>query len=362
MILRFGARRQSPAVRKLVFCVAAILCMTVGLGVASARAQASGLDSSAIYLYKGADRAERLTAKAREEGTLTFYTSMATTESGPLAKAFETKYGVKVQLWRALSENVLQRALTEARGGRRAMDVVETNAPEVEALAREQVVAEYDSPHVADLPAWAIPPQRRWFSDRANLWVTGYNTGKVKREELPATIDGFADPKWKGRLAIEATDNDWMYGVVNFIGEERGLELFRKLAALKPDMRKGHILVAQLVAAGELAVCLTTYSGNVDSIKAKGGPIDWVAVEPLVGRPQAIAVARNAPHPAAALLFADFVLSPEGQKLLGDMGRVPASRTQKTLLDQHKFVMVDPLKWIDEAPRWEKVWNDLFLK
>jgi iron(III) transport system substrate-binding protein len=362
MILRFGARRQSAAARKLVFCVAAILCVTVGLGVASARAQASGPDSSAIYLYKGADRAERLTAKAREEGTLTFYTSMATTESGPLAKAFEAKYGVKVQLWRALSENVLQRALTEARGGRRAMDVVETNAPEVEALGREQVVAEYDSPHVADLPAWAIPPNRRWFSDRANLWVTGYNTGKVKREELPATIEGFADPKWKGRLAIEATDNDWMYGVVNFMGEERGLELFRKLAALKPDMRKGHILVAQLVAAGELAVCLTTYSGNVDSIKAKGGPIDWVAVEPLVGRPQAIAVARNAPHPAAALLFADFVLSPEGQKLLGDMGRVPSSRTQKTLLDQHKFVMVDPLKWIDEAPRWEKVWNELFLK
>jgi iron(III) transport system substrate-binding protein len=121
-------------------------------------------------------------------------------------------------------------------------------------------------------------------------------------------------------------------------------------------------LVAQLLAAGELSVCLTIYSGNADSIKAKGGPIDWVAVEPLVGRPQAIALAKNAPHPNAALLFADFVLSPEGQKLLGDMGRVPSSRTQKTLLDQHKYVMVDPIKWTDEAPKWEKVWNELFLK
>ena len=107
---------------------------------------------------------------------------------------------------------------------------------------------------------------------------------------------------------------------------------------------------------------LTIYSGNADSIKAKGGPIDWVAVEPLVGRPQAIALAKNAPHPNAALLFADFVLSPEGQKLLGDMGRVPSSRTQKTLLDEHKYVMVDPIKWTDEAPKWEKVWNELFLK
>ena len=197
-----------------------LLCIAVAFCVTSAGAQIA--DNSAIYPYKGADRTERLVAKAREEGTLTFYTSMATTKSGPLAQAFEKKYGVKVQLWRALSENVLQRALTEARGGRRALDVVETNAPEVEALAREQVVAEFDSPHVADLPPWAIPSHRRWFSDRANLWVTAYNTAKVKREELPATLDGFADPKWKGRLALEATDSDWMYGIVQFMGEERG--------------------------------------------------------------------------------------------------------------------------------------------
>src|SRR5262249_51618726 len=143
----------------------------IAIGASSAGAQTS----DSIYLYRGADRLERLTAKAREEGTLTLYTSIATTESGPLAAAFEKKYGVKVQLWRALSENVLQRALAEARGGRRSMDVVETNAPEVEALAREQVVAEFYSPHFSDLPAWALPPHRRWASDRANLWVTGYN-------------------------------------------------------------------------------------------------------------------------------------------------------------------------------------------
>ena len=209
-----------------MICRAAVLCISVGLCITNARAQAP--DTSAIYLYKGADRAERLVAKAREEGTLTFYTSMATTESGPLAQAFEKKYGVKVQLWRALSENVLQRALTEARVGRRGMDVVETNAPEVEALAREQVVAEFDSPYLADLPAWAVPPHRRWFSDRANLWVTGYNTGKVKREELPVTVDGFIDPKWRGRLSIEATDNDWMYGVSSFMGEARGRDAGRR--------------------------------------------------------------------------------------------------------------------------------------
>jgi iron(III) transport system substrate-binding protein len=158
--------------------------LTLAWSVTCATAQPGELP--AIYSYQGADRAEHLVAKARVEGTLTLYTSMATSESGPLTQAFEKRYGVKVQLWRALSENVLQRTLTEARAGRRSMDVVETNAPEVEALGREQVVAPFDSPYVAELPAWAIPPHRRWFGDRANLWVSAYNTAKIKREELPA--------------------------------------------------------------------------------------------------------------------------------------------------------------------------------
>jgi iron(III) transport system substrate-binding protein len=330
--------------------------------VSAAGAQNAPIDLSSIYDHRGNDRDQRLLAGARDEGMVTLYTSMSTTESGPLAQAFEKKYGIKVQLWRALSENVLQRAVSETRASRRAMDVVETNAPQVEAMAREQVLAQFFSPHLAELRPWALPPHRLWVGDRANLWVTGYNSDKIKREELPSALDGFADAKWKNRISLEATDSDWMYGVVSYWGEERGLEFFRKLAALKPQMRKGHILVAQLVAAGELPICLTIYSGNADSIKSKGGPIDWLAVEPLVGRPQAVALAKNAPHPHAALLFADFVLSPDGVRLLNEMGRLPSSRSQKTLLDKHEYVMIDPVKWTDEAPRWEKVWSELFLR
>jgi iron(III) transport system substrate-binding protein len=179
---------------------------------------------------------------------------------------------------------------------------------------------------------------------------------------LPATLAGFAAPAWKGRLSLEATDYDWMSGVISYMGKARGEEFFRQLSALKPEMRKGHVLLAQLVAAGELQVCLTIYSGNADSIKSKGGPLDWRPIEPLVGRPQALALAANAPHPHAALLFADFVFSPEGMQLLNELGRVPASRTQKTLLDASKYVMIDPIRSTDEAPRWEKLWNELFLR
>lgn len=348
---RFAFRIRAPLLVSIV----------VALGAAPAAAQTRP-DTSVVYLYKGADRDQRLVTAARKEGTLTFYTSMQTPESGPLSQAFEKKYGIRVNLWRATSDQVLQRALSEARAGRNSLDVVEMNAPEVDALAREQVVAEYFSPHIADLPSWAVPAHHKWHSDRANLWIVAFNTNKVKREDIPQGYEGFADAKWRGKIGIESTDQDWMYGVVNYLGEERGMEMFRRLAALKPDMRLGHALLAELIAAGEVPVGLTVYSGNADSIKKKGGPIDWVPVEPIVGRPQAIAVARTAPHPNAALLFADFVLSPEGQGLLNKLDRVPASTTQTTLLNRYKFTMVDPIKWLDESAKWEKLWRELFMK
>jgi iron(III) transport system substrate-binding protein len=327
--------------------------------VAAAQART---EPPAVYTDQSPDRDQRLIAAAKKEGVVNFYTSMQTQESGPLAKAFEAKYGIKVQLWRATSDQVIQRVVNEARANRAGFDVLETNAPEVDQIGRENVTAAFHTPHSVDLPDWAIPQHRRWYAARANLWVVAFNTAKVKKEEIPQTYEGFVDPKWKGRIAIESTDQDWMYAVVNYLGEQRGMEMFRRLSALRPDMRLGHALLAQLIAAGEIQVGLTVYSGNADSIKKRGGPIDWVAVEPIVGRPQAVAVARNARHPNAALLFADFMLSPEGQKLLNELDRNPSSRREDTLLSRFKYQMVDPIKWTDEAPRWEKLWQELFLK
>src|SRR6185295_13703726 len=96
--------------------------------------------NDAVFRYRGADREARLIEKAKQEGLLVLYTSLAPTESMPLAGAFEKKYGVKVELWRALSERVVQRAVTEAQGRRHAVDVIETNSPEMEMLAREKIL------------------------------------------------------------------------------------------------------------------------------------------------------------------------------------------------------------------------------
>ena len=193
-----------------------------------------------------------------------------------------------------------------------------------------------------------------------NFFVVAYNTTKVKRDELPRTLEGFLDPKWKGRLGIEATDAEWMATLVKQWGE-RGDAFFRRLADMKPDVRKGHVLLAELISAGEIAVGLTVYNANAESLKRKGGPIDWAPVEPVVGRPQGIGIARNAPHPHAALLFADFVLSPEGQALFESMGASPLRRKSRVRSTTFRSCR-RPATVLEEASRWNREWDRLFLR
>src|SRR5436309_6053098 len=338
-----------------------ILLQALALGAAClplASAQSPEKNQS-VYLYQGADRAQRLAERAREEGMLVVYTSLATSESVPLTRAFEKKYGVKVQLWRSLSDQVVGRALNEAKARRHVVDVVETNGPELEALARERVVARFFSPHIADIPSWGVPAHRMWVSDRVDFFVVAFNTTKVRREELPATYEGFLDPKWTGRIGLEATDQEWLAGLAKHWGEKRAADFFRGLVAMKPDLRKGHVLLSEMVSAGEVPVSLTNYASNADSMKRRDKPIDWKPVEPVIGRPQAIGLAANAPHPNAALLFADFVLSPEGQQLFNSMGRFPSSRKVASDRVTFPYMVLDPKVLIDEDEKWLKLWNEL---
>src|SRR5690606_30927777 len=145
---------------------------------------------------------------------------------------------------------------------RHQFDVVETNATEADVLGKEGLLSAFHTPHAADFPTEGLPADRVWALDRMNFLVAAYNTKKVKREDIPATYEGFADPKWKGRTAIEAGDWDWMAAIVAQDGD-KGRAFFKNYAALQPQVRKGHPLLAQLVGAGEVEVGLTTFLSNV---------------------------------------------------------------------------------------------------
>ena len=317
--------------------------------------------NEAVYRYRGADRDSRLLENARKEGSVVLYTSLAPTESGPLGQAFEKKTGVKVEIFRTISEKVVQRAVTEARARRFAVDVSRPTAPRwrswrARSSSRFPLALPRRPAGERDSVAPPVDP------GRVNFFVVAYNTAKVKRDEIPKSYTGFTDPKWRGRIGIEATDAEWMATLVKTWGEAAGMAYFRSLAEMKPDVRKGHVLLAELIAAGEIPVGLTVYNSNAESLKRRGAPIDWLPVEPVVGRPQGIAVARNAPHPHAALLFVDFVLSPEGQELLNSMGRVPVSTKVKTDLNRFPYTMVDPVTVLDEQEKVEQALGGLFIR
>ena len=315
-----------------------------------------------IYMLEAADRQQQLLDGARREGLVVIYTSLNTQDSTPLTTAFETKYGVKTELWRAASERVVQRGATEARAGRFTCDVFETNGPEMEALHRERLLDEFRSPSFADLPPAAFPSHREWIADRFNFFTIAYNTNLVTPAEVPSSYEDLLHPRFAGRIGLEAGDVDWFGAMVKHMGEEKGLAYFRTLAASNPKVRSGHTLIGQLVASGEIPLAANVYNHNAERVAVQGAPIKWKALPPTFGRPNAIGVTRRAPHPHAAVLFADFVLSREGQEILKARNRVPASTAVDSPLNDFPFETIDPAITLDEDQKWATLWSDLFLR
>jgi len=299
--------------------------------------------------------------RARKERTVTLYTSMQLVDSRPLTEAFEKKYGIKVNLWRASGENVAQRVVTEARGGRFEVDVVETDGAQMEILHREERLTPLSLPSMNDIPAEIIPAHRDYVPTRLTLYVLAFNTNRVPPAEAPKSYADLLDPKWAGRFALEADDVAWFAAVARAMGDEQGLAYFRRLAAMKPQVRKGHTLMAELVASGEVDLALDAHVQGVARLKDKGAPIDWRPLDPAFGQPSSVGVAKQAPHPHAAALLADFILSRDGQEIIKARNRVPSSRAVDSPLNKFRYALIDPAIMLDEWDRFSRLWSELFL-
>ena len=162
-----------------------------------------------IAAYQGPDRMARLIDGAKKEGVLSLYGSSVAEDMNPVTDAFKKKYGIDVQYWRASSENLVQRTVQENRAGRCAVDAFATVAAELEALHREKLLQAVKTPLTADLIPQALRPHGEWVASRLNIFSAAYNTKLVKKDEVPKTYEDLKDPRWKGRLAVEADDADW---------------------------------------------------------------------------------------------------------------------------------------------------------
>jgi iron(III) transport system substrate-binding protein len=310
--------------------------------------------------YAGADRQQRLVEGAKREKELTFYSSIPPQDISVLVAAFDQKYGVKVKVWRSDSEGFLQRILSEARARRYEVDVMAGSSSALEPLYRESLLSEVKSPYLADIIPQAIPPHRQWVAVYLSLFVQAYNTNLVAKDSLPASYADLLRPQWKGRLGIEAEDFDWFAQVLKEIGEEQGLRLFRSIIAANGiSVRKGHSLLNNLVAAGEVPLALTDYVFLAEQSKRNGAPLDWFVIPPAIVRPTAEGLARNAPHPNAAVLFYDFLIS-DAQPILAGRKFMTVSRSIEPLY-MGPFKLIDSAAILDDARKWQELFQKTII-
>lgn len=300
----------------------------------------------------------QLVDAARREAAVNFYTSMNQKDVLALAAAFEKKYGIKVNVWRSGKNKVLQRAITEAGAGRHEVDVVHNPAPEMEALHNEKLLVPIQSPAAANLIGGLAPAHGEWVPLRVYVFVQAYNTNVVTREELPRSFDDLLDPRWKGRLGIEAKEQEWFATLAQTMGAARAVKLFREVAATNGlSVRSGNSLLTNMVASGEVPLGLTVYSYLAEQAKAKGAPIDYIALKPTVAYTDGIGIVGRAPHPNAARLFYDFMLT-DGEAMMKAQRQLTAHRQDEAAVRRFDPVFIDPARVLIDYDKWAQIFED----
>jgi iron(III) transport system substrate-binding protein len=286
---------------------------------------------------------------------------LAQVNAEKILPVFEKRFpGIKINHVDATSDLLVARAVSEARGGKTLGDVLQ--------IPLENVVQAHDQGLLLEssLPeATAYPEGLKgafWIASDLQYFIAAWNTNLVKKEEEPKTYDDFLHPRWKGRLIAEPRDLEMLlaFAKYRFKSDEKAIDFWKKIAAQNVEFHKGHSQLAELLLAGQAAVCLTCYSHHYPSRIKKGAPVNYMLSEGVASI-NGTALFKNAPHPNSALLFARWVASQEGQKVMAQGGRNPAhpkvDPVDKTKTEKTYFITAADLK---EFPKYEKIWKEIF--
>jgi iron(III) transport system substrate-binding protein len=288
---------------------------------------------------------EAIIQGAKKEGSVTIYTSMTVDQAQKLNDAFKARYPfLQTNMFRAVGERLLTKIMTEAQAGKYDFDVVQSAETQAYFLKKRNLLARHASPELKLIQKPFFDPDGYWTAVYMMPNVIGYNTRMVKRSEVPRSDEELLNPKWKARIGMDHTKPEWFAWKLKRMGEEKGLAYMKKLGAQEFRLYAGLTILTNLLAAGEFPLVLNTYLHNVEETKRKGAPVDWVAQEPVFTKFQPIGVGSKAPHPNAARLFVDFMLSEEGQRIIASFGRVPTRRgvpTSAQNVDKLNYVIDD---------------------
>ncbi|MGE5538518.1 MAG: ABC transporter substrate-binding protein [Gemmatimonas sp.] len=318
---------------------------------------------------RAAEDAERswidpaLLTAARAEGSVTIYASVNEEEALPLWAIFERATGLKAEYVRGSDSQLIARILVETRAGKQTWDVLQNTG--VSKIPRE-LLAPVDLPEARFSAYDTRGPDGLWHGVAANFGVPAYNTRLVDASTLPRSYADFVrHPEWAGRIAIDDSDGEWLAALYRHFGETDGRKLVDSIAAtLKPVMVQGHLALARAVGSGEYALALNNTLNLTANLKLSGAPTDFWVLDPVVVYYNHVGVSARAPHPNAARLAANFLLSEPAQKQLASRGRIPTRRGVETnppgVTAALSGKTIVPIQFdAEEEERWRRLFREV---
>jgi len=272
-----------------------------------------------LAAYTGPDRHQILIDGAKAEGKIVWYTSLSGVYR-ELVDAFKRKYPeVAIDVFRGGSNDLTPRIINEAQAGRPVADALESTPGLLMALRDRGLLKSYFSPELAKYPdeakGKADGARVYWVTDREAYLGFGYNTRMIAPADVPKNFQDLLKPELKGKLAVttESTTSRVIGTMIKFKGEEFVKRLQGQDVRLFKASSAGFL---DLIAAGEVAGSFVVFRNQVTVMKERRAPVDWVPLDVVPANAGGSAVIANAPHPHAALLFTDFVIGADGQKLM----------------------------------------------
>ena len=273
-----------------------------------------------------AERQAKLVEAARKEGEVTAYGNLDLAATQALLDGFTKKYPfIKANPVRVSGAGIITRIDSETRAGKSLADVIDSGQLGMLAMIEKKIFARYRSPQREFFRDAFKDKDGYWTAYMTNVMVTAYNTRLVKKEEAPVKIEDLLKPRWKGKLAMDSQSYVWFGTILQFLGEEAGLRFMKQLNEQQLRHFRGRRLGTQLIAAGEFDMTVETNLNSVLTFAAQGAPLWFAPIQPLFYSPSLLFMAQGAPHPHAAALFIDYMLSEDGQRVIASTNRMPAN-------------------------------------
>jgi iron(III) transport system substrate-binding protein len=251
--------------------------------------------------------------------------------------------------------------MNEARLGKVLFDLVAVRGLETHQLVKAGLLQPYVSPESVAYPAGFKDSKGYWVDYFDSYNVIGYNTQLVARDQAPKSWEDLLDPKWKGKIALDEENFSWYGAMTQKWGKEKTQRYMRTLAKQDIQLRNGPTLIAQLMAAGEFPVAMVL-AHRIEKMKEQGAPVEWVTtLDPVTASLHPIGIAAKAPHPNAAKLFVDFILSKDGQQLLLSIERTPARPGIDTKMEARKLKLFPmPPELGERYEQFQKEFREIF--